>query len=102
MWDVLNSLEAKKFPGYSWNTAIYNFFNREVETLLSGVANSAASASSSSGRWFATGELRITNGFPTIYGLVQCTPDMSGSDCRQCLQGLVDKAVTLFDGRQGA
>nr|CAD1832911.1 unnamed protein product [Ananas comosus var. bracteatus] len=42
-------------------------------------------------RWFATGELRITNGFLTIYGLVQCTPDMSGSDCRQCLQGLVDK-----------
>nr|CAD1819273.1 unnamed protein product [Ananas comosus var. bracteatus] len=43
----------------------------------------------------------ITSGFPTIYGLVQCTPDMSGPECRQCLQAQIDETLNMFDGYQG-
>nr|CAD1819184.1 unnamed protein product [Ananas comosus var. bracteatus] len=63
-------------------------------------ANSAAS-NSNSGKLFATGESTTTNAFLTIYGLVQCTPDMSGTECRQCLQGLIGEMLWGFDGQQG-
>ncbi|OAY70084.1 Cysteine-rich receptor-like protein kinase 25 [Ananas comosus] len=99
MWNTQN-IPRGRFPGYTQNTTIYDFFNQVVKTLLSDVANSAAS-NSNTGKLFATGELTITNGFPTIYGLVQCTPDMSGPECRQCLQGLIGEMLKLFNGTQG-
>ncbi|OAY63342.1 Cysteine-rich receptor-like protein kinase 25 [Ananas comosus] len=89
-----------RFPGYTQNTTIYDFFKQVVNTLLSHVADSAAS-NSNSGKLFATGESTITNAFLTIYGLVQCAPDMSGPACRQCLQGLISEMLRRFDGRRG-
>nr|CAD1819179.1 unnamed protein product [Ananas comosus var. bracteatus] len=94
------NITGERFPGYTQNTTIMNFFNQVVNTLLSHVADSAAS-NSNSGKLFATGELTITNGFPTIYGLVQCAPDMSGPECRQCLQVLIGEMINWFDGQQG-
>ncbi|OAY70085.1 Cysteine-rich repeat secretory protein 38, partial [Ananas comosus] len=99
---ILNtqSIAGGRFPGYTQNTTIYDFFKQVVNTLLSHVADSAAS-NSNSGKLFATGESTITNAFLTIYGLVQCAPDMSGPECRQCLQGLISEMLRRFDGRQG-
>ncbi|OAY63346.1 Cysteine-rich receptor-like protein kinase 25 [Ananas comosus] len=99
MWNTQN-ITGERFPGYTRNKTIYDFFNQVVNTLMSDVANWAAS-NSNSGKPFATGELTITNAFPTIYGLVQCAPDMSGPECRQCLQGLIGEMLNWFDGRQG-
>nr|CAD1819181.1 unnamed protein product [Ananas comosus var. bracteatus] len=99
---ILNTqnIAGGRFPAYTQNTTIKNFFNQVVNTLLSHVADSAAS-NSNSGKLFATGELTITNGLLTIYGLVQCAPDMSGPECRQCLQGLINEMLRRFDGRRG-
>nr|CAD1819182.1 unnamed protein product [Ananas comosus var. bracteatus] len=99
IWNTQN-ITRGRFPGYTQNTAIYDFFKQVVNTLLSHVADSTAS-NSNSGKLFATGELTITNAFLTIYGLVQCTPDMSGTECRQCLQGLISDMLRRFDGQQG-
>ncbi|OAY67171.1 Cysteine-rich receptor-like protein kinase 25 [Ananas comosus] len=99
MWNTQN-ITGGRFPGYTQNKTIYDFFNQVVNNLMSEVANWAAS-NSNSGKPFATGELTITNAFPTIYGLVQCAPDMSGPECRQCLQGLIGEMLNWFDGRQG-
>ncbi|OAY67172.1 Cysteine-rich receptor-like protein kinase 25 [Ananas comosus] len=99
MWNTQN-ITGERFPGYTRNKTIYDFFNQVVNTLMSEVANWAAS-NSNSGKPFATGELTISNAFPTIYGLVQCAPDMSGPECRQCLQGLIGEMLNWFDGRQG-
>ncbi|OAY63344.1 Cysteine-rich receptor-like protein kinase 25, partial [Ananas comosus] len=99
MYNVLNTTGGR-FPGYTQNTTIYDFFNQVMNTLLSDVADSAAS-NSNSGMLFATGELSITSGFPTIYGLVQCNPDMSGPECRQCLQAQINETLNMFDGYQG-
>ncbi|XP_020095150.1 cysteine-rich repeat secretory protein 38-like [Ananas comosus] len=94
------NITGERFPGYTRSTAIKNFFNQVVNTLLSHVADSAAS-NSNSGKLFATGELTITNGFPTIYGLAQCAPDMPGPECRRCLQAQINETLSYFDGRQG-
>ncbi|OAY70086.1 Cysteine-rich receptor-like protein kinase 25 [Ananas comosus] len=96
----INNITGERFPGYTQNTTIKNFFNQVVNTLLSDVADSAAS-NSNSGKLFATGELTITNGFPTIYGLAQCAPDMPGTECRQCLQAEINETLNYFDGRIG-
>nr|CAD1832565.1 unnamed protein product [Ananas comosus var. bracteatus] len=96
LWNVNNAT----FPEYAEDATIYNFINQAVDTLLSGVADAAVS-SSNSVKLFATGELSITNGFPTIHGLAQCFPHVSRPECRQCLQGLINETLKLFDGRQG-
>ncbi|KAI3983724.1 hypothetical protein MKX01_001128 [Papaver californicum] len=45
---------------------------------------------------FATGDVTFTHrktNYPTIYGLVQCTPDISRSDCNICLLSKADDGV---------
>nr|CAD1832584.1 unnamed protein product [Ananas comosus var. bracteatus] len=95
-WNV----NTATFPYYAEGATGYNFVNQALDTLLSGVADAAAS-SSNSVKLFATGELSTATDFPTTYGLAQCLPHMAGSECRQCLQGLVNQTLKLFHGRQG-
>uniref|UniRef100_A0A804KIH8 Cysteine-rich receptor-like protein kinase 10 n=1 Tax=Musa acuminata subsp. malaccensis TaxID=214687 RepID=A0A804KIH8_MUSAM len=72
-------------------------FNKVVNELLSSTADWAAYNST---KRYATGQaFNVTQAVPTIYGLAQCTPDMSTSDCRQCLEGVLQG---LPQGRMGA
>ncbi|XP_020694023.1 cysteine-rich receptor-like protein kinase 19 [Dendrobium catenatum] len=48
-------------------------------------------------RLFATGEAALTAG-DNIYGLVQCTLDLSVGDCRTCLQQTVDFSKFYLQG----
>ncbi|XP_064957328.1 cysteine-rich receptor-like protein kinase 6 [Musa acuminata AAA Group] len=62
-------------------------FNKVVNELLDSTADWAAYNST---KRYATGQaFNVTQEVPTIYGLAQCTPDMSTSDCRQCLKGVL-------------
>ncbi|KAJ9566112.1 hypothetical protein OSB04_002078 [Centaurea solstitialis] len=36
-----------------------------------------------------------------IYGLVQCTPDMSGTECYTCLSNAINRTRSCCDGRRG-
>ncbi|KAB8105431.1 hypothetical protein EE612_039286 [Oryza sativa] len=45
-------------------------------------------------RWYTTVRMDVVT--PPLFSLMQCTPDMSGGDCRQCLQDLVGN--TTFNG----
>ncbi|KAJ0827397.1 putative Gnk2-like domain-containing protein [Helianthus annuus] len=40
-------------------------------------------------------------GFSTIYGLVQCTPDLSEQQCSNCLESIINRIVEYLDGKQG-
>ncbi|KAG8099775.1 hypothetical protein GUJ93_ZPchr0013g36451 [Zizania palustris] len=61
-------------------------FDSAVSVLINATADYAASNSS---RRFGTGEEGF-NG-TKIYGLAQCTPDMAPTDCRSCLDGIIQK-----------
>ncbi|KAG1331488.1 cysteine-rich receptor-like protein kinase 10 [Cocos nucifera] len=61
-------------------------FQNLVNELLSTIADWAAY---NTPRMFATGEVNFTTDFPTIYGLVQCRPDMGAGRCQQCLQEIL-------------
>ncbi|GAB2298818.1 hypothetical protein Dimus_032896 [Dionaea muscipula] len=74
-------------------------FSQTVETLLASLQTQAASGNSH--LKFATGEANVSD-LLQVYGLVQCTPDLSQSDCFNCLGGLIRGIPTCCDGSQGA
>nr|XP_020155796.1 cysteine-rich receptor-like protein kinase 6 isoform X2 [Aegilops tauschii subsp. strangulata] len=73
-------------------------FDAAVQTLLNATGDYAAANSS---RRFATGEEGFDTTNPTIYGLVQCTPDMSPADCRSCLGDIITQMPQDLSGSIG-
>ncbi|XP_072955761.1 antimicrobial ginkbilobin-2-like protein [Typha angustifolia] len=50
---------------------------------------------------FATGEAKIGEGSKKLYGLAQCTKDLSGGDCKTCLQTAISLLPSCCNGKQG-
>ncbi|KAJ0983299.1 hypothetical protein J5N97_011554 [Dioscorea zingiberensis] len=72
-------------------------FNKTVIEMMDTVFRWAAYNSS---RRFATGVAYFNRDFHRIYGLGQCTPDLSGDQCLQCLRGTCKMMRSLIAGRQ--
>ena len=49
---------------------------------------------------FGTKQVTMTN-FQTLYSLVQCTPDLYGTDCNNCLQDAIKLLPSCCSGKQG-
>ncbi|OVA13147.1 Gnk2-homologous domain [Macleaya cordata] len=49
---------------------------------------------------FATGEMEM-EGSEKLYGLVQCTRDLSSSECKKCLEDAVNEIPSCCDGKRG-
>ncbi|KAE8686675.1 Cysteine-rich receptor-like protein kinase 25 [Hibiscus syriacus] len=49
---------------------------------------------------FATREANVS-GFQTLYSLLQCTPDLTTSDCNTCLRQAISDLPVCCDGKQG-
>ncbi|KAL6514624.1 hypothetical protein OROGR_020203 [Orobanche gracilis] len=61
-------------------------FNRSLINLMDSlIKRAAASGGDSSSRKYATASVVGPNNHQTIYGLVQCRPDLSGIQCSGCL-----------------
>lgn len=84
------------------NTA--NISNQETfMRLLFRTMNSTADAASKSSigeKKYATMQANIS-GFQSLYCLAQCTPDLSPSDCRRCLTGVIGDLPWCCQGKQG-
>ncbi|PUZ46744.1 hypothetical protein GQ55_7G106900 [Panicum hallii var. hallii] len=65
-------------------------------TLLNATAQDAAKSS----RRFTTARLDISS-LPTMYCVVQCTPDLTAGECAACLQDFPELTLSFLDGRQG-
>ncbi|KAK8992248.1 hypothetical protein V6N11_048337 [Hibiscus sabdariffa] len=76
-------------------------FNQLATALvvMNVTATRAANAPSGSEK-IATEEAQFSSS-PTVYTLVQCTPDLSSSDCNRCLQGAIANLSDCCNGRQG-
>ncbi|KAL7213431.1 hypothetical protein ACSBR2_016037 [Camellia fascicularis] len=53
-----------------------------------------------SNHMYATNRTNVTSSIE-LYSMVQCTPDLSLTDCRACLIGTVSDLLHLLDGRKG-
>ncbi|CAH1439786.1 unnamed protein product [Lactuca virosa] len=73
-------------------------FNSALRPLMDGLRTRAASGGPL--LKFASGN---TSGpaFTTIYGLVQCTPDLTEIQCNDCLEGAINRIGIWFNGRVG-
>ncbi|KAI8548192.1 hypothetical protein RHMOL_Rhmol07G0253700 [Rhododendron molle] len=89
-------------PGYyKWNNenaSSVNEFNQALRSLLDGLRSQAASGGAH--RKFATNNT-VGPDFQTIYGLMQCTPDLSQIECNNCLLWASQQIPRYFDGKRG-
>ncbi|KAL9317360.1 hypothetical protein ACSQ67_013877 [Phaseolus vulgaris] len=73
-------------------------FNRVLQNLLRELKDKAASGDSR--RKYATDD-NTTSNFQAIYGLVQCTPDLTQTDCNDCLDEAIKQIPTCCDDKRG-
>jgi Salt stress response/antifungal len=88
---------------YMWNTqnitGSKSMFDRYVNYIMNITADYAAFNNS---KRFGSAQLNLSKvTFPETYGLAQCTPDLSRSDCASCLNSLISEMPKWFSGRQG-
>ncbi|XP_028093389.1 cysteine-rich receptor-like protein kinase 26 [Camellia sinensis] len=84
---------------YMWNTGnatSTNQFKQDLRALLDNLRNQAAS--SSGPRKFAAANTTGPD-FQTIFGLVQCTPDLTERECSNCLLNAEGDIPTCCDGK---
>ncbi|XP_057986382.1 cysteine-rich receptor-like protein kinase 10 [Hevea brasiliensis] len=74
-------------------------FDELLMTTMDDTASQAANASSGAKK-FAIKEVNFTER-QNLYTLAQCTPDLSVSDCRQCLQTAMSRLPGCCSGKQG-
>ncbi|XP_058197648.1 cysteine-rich receptor-like protein kinase 10 [Rhododendron vialii] len=87
--------------GYLWNTQnVTNatLLNEVLGKVMGDITNRASI--DDSGKKFATGEANYSP-LQTLYGLAQCTPDLSDSNCNICLQNCIAFFPTCCDAKQG-
>ncbi|KAK1299721.1 Cysteine-rich repeat secretory protein 38 [Acorus calamus] len=85
---------------------LYNVNNASDQKLLSGqvgrLLNGLVTNASSDSSRFAEGEINYTADAGKLYGLVQCTRDLSGSDCLSCLIQSIGDLASCCSGKMGA
>ncbi|CAD6342569.1 unnamed protein product [Miscanthus lutarioriparius] len=69
------------------------WFSAAVTGILSALVDRAVVASNSTRKYFATAEMDFD---PKIYGLAQCTPDLTPGQCRGCLERLLVTTTNEF------
>ncbi|GJN11529.1 hypothetical protein PR202_ga29728 [Eleusine coracana subsp. coracana] len=100
---VINGMDANAstYPGWdASNATSRSFFLSLVGTLFGEMAVYSAYNASATRR-FASAVMFINANLPTVYGLVQCTPDLATAQCWHCFEGLRDLNNKWYDGREG-
>ncbi|XP_051215541.1 putative cysteine-rich receptor-like protein kinase 20 isoform X1 [Lolium perenne] len=99
---VINAMDMNASTYAAWdsrNATSRSFFLSLVGTLFGEM--SMYGAFNSTERRFASAAMYINAQLPTVYGLAQCTPDLSPGQCWHCFQGLQEQTRQWYDGREG-
>ncbi|KAL6871520.1 hypothetical protein ACP4OV_014349 [Aristida adscensionis] len=100
---LINAMDVNTSTYAGWdarNATTRSFFLSLVGTLFGEMAMYGAYNASATRR-FASAVMYINPDLPTVYGLVQCTPDLSPAQCWHCFQGLQELNRQWYDGREG-
>ncbi|XP_073044080.1 antimicrobial ginkbilobin-2-like protein [Primulina eburnea] len=71
-------------------------FNQRVKELLTNLSKKACKSS----KMFANGESQMEES-KKIYGMVQCSRDVSDVNCKKCLDDAISKLPSCCDSKQG-
>ncbi|KAJ4703237.1 Cysteine rich receptor like kinase [Melia azedarach] len=83
-----------------WNSQNITTDPAKFNNLVGSLMNELATQAADNPRKFATRKENYT-AFQTLYGLVQCTPDLSSSDCNVCLLDAISRLPGCCSGKQG-
>ncbi|KAF7119586.1 hypothetical protein RHSIM_Rhsim13G0158800 [Rhododendron simsii] len=72
--------------------------NEVLEEVMTNITDRASS--DDSGKKFATAEANYSSN-QSVYGLAQCTPDLSDSDCNNCLRNCISQFPSCCDAKRG-
>ncbi|AEE84717.2 cysteine-rich RECEPTOR-like kinase [Arabidopsis thaliana] len=75
-------------------SSIQNQRDQFIDLVQSNM-NQAANEAANSSRKFSTIKTELTS-LQTLYGLVQCTPDLARQDCFSCLTSSINRMMPLF------
>ncbi|XXG69311.1 hypothetical protein AAC387_Pa06g2211 [Persea americana] len=78
------------------DVANVTLFNTQASGLMNNLTTAAASAASKYAVSFTN-----YDSFQRIYGLAQCTRDLSESNCDNCLRRMIENIPSCCDGRTG-
>lgn len=78
---------------FNRNLTFYPKFNSSLNTLMTTLINQASLGNAE--LKFATGSTKLTSK-KTLYGLVQCSPDLSRLDCVRCVKSLISNVFTEY------
>ncbi|XP_044467013.1 cysteine-rich repeat secretory protein 38-like [Mangifera indica] len=84
---------------YMWNVQSVSdpvAFNQKTRELLSKLANDAYATP----KLYAVGEMDLSES-EKLYGLTQCSRDLSSTDCKKCLDGIIGELPSCCDGKEG-
>ncbi|KAK1416731.1 hypothetical protein QVD17_25847 [Tagetes erecta] len=93
-----NPIYSHVYDWKSQNATNKDRFNEDLRPLMGGLIASVSAGDSL--RKFASGNTTGPD-LATLYGLMQCTPDLSERQCRSCLEGAISRFVVRFSGRVG-
>nr|TKR98854.1 hypothetical protein D5086_0000198920 [Populus alba] len=88
-------------PQAGYNTGILDPSFRKFDQIWSGLGDTVIRASTSSSRLKPEAETADLTSTQKIYVFMQCTPDVSPSNCRECLQKCVNDYKGCCYGYQG-
>ncbi|KAI9124052.1 hypothetical protein K1719_005352 [Acacia pycnantha] len=77
----------------------FSRFNHSLFGLLDDLDTRAAN--SETDKKFTTGEVRVTSSV-TVYGLAQCSKDLTSEQCETCLRNAIGILPACCEGKQGA
>ncbi|KAM7275511.1 hypothetical protein ACFE04_017377 [Oxalis oulophora] len=72
-------------------------FNNKTKLLLSKLAEKAVARK----KFYATGKRKLDKSNNTLYGLTQCTRDITSEDCKKCLDQIIGELMYCCNARQG-
>ncbi|KAK1679979.1 hypothetical protein QYE76_040827 [Lolium multiflorum] len=78
----------------AWNVA-------EFDGLVTRLANAVADKASNASTKYATGQAGFAPEKINLFGLAQCTPDLTAAQCRSCLAGIIGEIPKSLSGRLG-
>uniref|UniRef100_A0ACD5YX47 Uncharacterized protein n=1 Tax=Avena sativa TaxID=4498 RepID=A0ACD5YX47_AVESA len=99
---VINAMDVNGSTYADWDSR--NATSRETFLSLVGALFGEMAiygAYNSSVRRFASAVMYINPEMPLVYGLAQCTPDLSPGQCRRCFRGVEELNKQWYDGREG-
>ncbi|KAK2650437.1 hypothetical protein Ddye_017926 [Dipteronia dyeriana] len=92
--DFFGHIDGLKMVHTRINVSNSDVFDQKAKVLLTQLAKEA----SVTPKMYAAGELALEDQLKKVYGLAQCTRDLSHSNCKRCLDGLISEVP---NGKQG-